>query len=172
MFFFIVHTAAQTRPFMSQPWEIKCALLIQPQSLATSRERDRPGCTRRRLADGPFFFTIHHSPFKIQRLPETSALTPPPKSVRPLPLRASRRPDACPPATSLRPPVSPGRHKSAQRSPATYNHGCGGHFASLHYGQIPKVFTARCRSATGHPASPARRRQLSRWSRLWIARSS
>jgi hypothetical protein len=39
-----------------------------------------------------------------QGLAETSALTAPPKSVRPLPLRASRWPHACPPPTRRRPP--------------------------------------------------------------------
>ena len=53
-----------------------------------------------------------------QGLAETSALTTPPTSVRPLPLRASRWPYACPPPARRRPPSHPAvrsRHNAAPR---------------------------------------------------------
>ena len=61
-----------------------------------------PGAMSAEVSPSPLSRQAAH-----QGLAETSALTAPPKSVRPLPLRASRGPHACPPPTRRRPPSHP-----------------------------------------------------------------
>ncbi len=61
-----------------------------------------PGAMSAAVSPSPFSRQAAH-----QGLAETSALTAPPKSVRPLPLRASRWPHACPPSIRRRPASHP-----------------------------------------------------------------
>jgi hypothetical protein len=84
---------------------------------------------------------------RIRASPKLSALTAPPKSVRPLPIRASRWPDACPPPTRRQPPSHPAFRSPNSAAPRPDQ--VPGHFAPLHYGQISCV-------APKHPSHHSR----------------
>jgi hypothetical protein len=60
---------------------------------------------------------VHRKP-RIRALPKLSALTAPPKSVRPLAGLGKPVALRLPAARQATAPISPGRHKSAQRGPA------------------------------------------------------
>jgi len=70
------------------------------------RRRERGSCRQVPSAGRP----------RIRALPKPSALTTPPKPVRPLAFRASRWSHACPPATKATAPSHPGRQKSEHRA--------------------------------------------------------
>ena len=93
---------------------------------------------------------------RIRASPKLSALTAPPKSVRPLPIRASRWPDACPPPTRRRPPSHPAARSPNSAAPRPDQ--VPGHFAPLHYGQISCVAPQRppqhSRHASDWPNGP------------------
>ena len=72
-----------------------------------------PGTMSAKVSPSPISRQAAH-----QGLAETSALTTPPTLGRPLPLRASRWPYACPPPARRRPSSHPARQKSAERGPA------------------------------------------------------
>ena len=96
-----------------------------------SSNRQLPTPSARKLSPSPVSRQAH------QGLAETSALTVPPKSVRPLAGPGKPLALRLPTTHQATAPVSPGRQKSEQRDPAPRPG--WDHLAALHYGQIARV---------------------------------